>query len=226
MRVRQVLIGLVALGLLGVPLAAQRMENVPQAQQAPAAPAAALKVGVLDLQEALGRTKEGQKASEELQAEFAPRNAELQKLAQEIQEMDSRLRTQERTLSDDARVQLSRQLEQKRRAAQRLQEDIQADFQAAQNEHIAKIWANMQKVIDQYAREKGYTIVINSASANPSPVIYVAPSVEITDDLVRLYDQLYPVAAPPAKPAARPATPPPPQPQQQKPPQPPPQPPR
>ena len=223
MQLRHVLIALLAMGLASAPLLAQRMENVPQAQQPPAPAPAGLKVGVLDLNDAMARTKEGQKAFEELQAQFGPRQAELQKLAQDVQELEGQLRAQERTLSENARVQLGRQLEQKRRSAQRMNEDLQADLQTAQNDHLAKIWANMQKVIDQYAREKGYGIVINSAATNPSAVIYAAPAIEITDDVVRLYDQLYPVAAtPPAGPAKPPARPTPPaQPPQQKPPPPP-----
>jgi len=216
----RVLMALIILSLLSLPLVGQQMENVPAAQQAPPAATTTLKVGVLDMQEALERTKEGQKAMEDLQAQFGPRNAELQKLAQEIQDLENQLRRQERTLSDDARIQLSRQLDLKRRAAQRLQEDIQADFQVVQSDHANRILGKLQRVIDQYARERGFAIIINS-SANPNPVIYAAPAVEITQDIIRLYDQLYPLPA--AQPAATgaqkpPATPAPPQP---RPPQPP-----
>lgn len=234
MRLSHLSLAALALSLLAWPLhapdsGAQQMESVPQAQSAPSATAPVLKVGVLDLNEAVGRTKEGQKASEDLQAQFSPRNAELQKLAQEIQELENQLRMQERTLSDDARLQIARRIDQKRRTAQRLQEDFQADLQIVQNEHLGKIWANMQKVIDQYAREKGYGVVINSAATNPSPVIYAASAVDITEDIIRLYDQQYPVQEKPAasggqaKPAPKPAPPPaqtPPPPAQPKPPQP------
>ncbi|MFQ5926815.1 MAG: OmpH family outer membrane protein [Terriglobia bacterium] len=212
MTLRHSLLALVALGLLSFPLAGQQMENVPAARQTRPAPVATtLKVGVLDIQNAVGRTQEGQKAMEELQAQFAPRNAELQKLAQEIQELENQLRRQERTLSDDARVRLIRQLDQKRRTAQRLQEDLQTDFQIAQSDFIGKILTKMQKVIDQYARQNGFGVIINS-SANPTPVIYRASALDVTDDIIRLYDQLYPTttkapapgsqAKPPAKPTS------------------------
>lgn len=225
MPMSRVLMALLALSLANAPAAAQQMQNVPTAQQTSPAPATSgLKVGVLEIQQALERTKEGQKAMEELQVQFAPRNAELQKIAQEIQELENQMRRQERTLSEEARLQLSRQLELKRRQGQRMQEDIQAEFQIAQSDHVNKILAKMQKAIDQYARERGYSIIINR-SVNPDPVLYAAPAVDITDDIIRLYDQFYPLAAsPPAggaqKPAAQPAQPAP-QPPQPKPPQPP-----
>lgn len=213
MTLRHSLLALVALGLLSFPLAGQQMENVPAARQTrPAQVATTLKVGVLDIQNAVGRTQEGQKAMEELQAQFAPRNAELQKLAQEIQELENQLRRQERTLSDDARVRLIRQLDQKRRTAQRLQEDLQTDSQIAQSDLFGKILNKMQKVIDQYARQNGFGVIINS-SANPNPVIYRASALDVTDDIIRLYDQLYPIttkapaAGSQAKPPAKPTSP-------------------
>jgi len=218
MRLRLIVMTLTALALLSPYGAAQRLEEVPQAKPTPPpAPAAGLKVGLLDVQEAIGRTQEGQKASEELQAEFGPRQTQLQKLNQEITNLENQLRTQERTLSEAARLQLMRDLDRKRRAAQRDQEDLQADVQEAQSDRINNIWQKMQRVLDQYAREKGYAIIINSSPAN-SPVIYAAPAVDVTEDIVRLFDQAYPVATPkqPAPPA--PAG----QPQEKRPPQPPP----
>jgi len=212
MRLRLILMALMAVAVLSPSVMAQRLEEVPQAKPAPAA-VAGLKVGILDVQEAIGRTQEGRKASEELQAEFGPRQTELQKLTQEIADLENQLRTQERTLSDEARVRLLRQLDNKRRAAPRSQEDLQDDVQVAQSDRINAIWAKMQRVLDQYAREKGYAIIINSSPAN-SPVIYAAPAVDITEDIVRLYDEAHPVATSkqPAAPASQPQQKPPAQP--------------
>lgn len=193
MRLRLMLMGLAAVTLLSTSMSAQQLEEVPQAKPTPPA-VPGLKVGILDVQEAIARTREGEKASEELQAEFGPRQTELQKLAQEIADLENQLRTQERTLSDEARLQLLRQLDKKRRTAQRRQEDLQSDLQVAQSDRMNSIWKKMQRVLDQYARERGYAIIINSSPANSS-VIYAAPAVDITEDIVRLYDEAHPVAA-------------------------------
>lgn len=193
MRLRLMLMGLAAVTLLSTSMSAQQLEEVPQAKPTPPA-VSGLKVGILDVQGAIARTREGEKASEELQAEFGPRQTELQNLAQEIADLENQLRTQERTLSDEARLQLLRQLDRKRKVAQRRQEDLQTDLQVAQSDRMNSIWKKMQRVLDQYAREKGYAIIINSSPANSS-VIYAAPAVDITEDIVRLYDEAHPVAA-------------------------------
>jgi outer membrane protein len=62
----------------------------------------------------------------------------------------------------------------------------------------------MMDVLDRYARENGYTAVLDSSAQN-SPILYASSNVDITQDIIRLYDQAYPVkagAAPAAKPAA------------------------
>jgi hypothetical protein len=69
----------------------------------------------------------------------------------------------------------------------------------------------MLDVLDRYARENGYVAVLDT-SAQGSPVIYGSSQADITQDVVRLYDQAYPIkagtpaaAAAPAPKAATPA---------------------
>lgn len=206
MRTVRVLLILLAAGLLlAVPLAAQQFENVPQ--QKPAAPAAVTGVnfGIIDIQAAMARTQEGKKAVEALQAQFGPRQAELEKLQNDIRDLENQLRTQERTLAVEARLQLQRQIEAKRKALTRAQQDFQDEAQQAQEDHLSAIADKMQRIIDQYAREKNLSVIFNVFQGGP--IVFATPAVDITDDVVRLYDQTYPVAAgaatapPPARPA-------------------------
>jgi hypothetical protein len=67
----------------------------------------------------------------------------------------------------------------------------------------------MLDVLDRYARENGYVAVLDT-SAQGSPVIYGSSQADITQDVVRLYDQAYPIKAgtpAAAAPAPKPATP-------------------
>lgn len=193
--IRPLLLSVAAGLLLASPLAAQKFEDVPEAKQPapPAVPTTGVRVGIINIQLAMFRTQEGQKAAEELQARFNPQQAELQKLQEEIRDLENKLRTQERTLSDEARVQLMREIEQKRKEGARKQEDLQDAVQNAQSDYVRKISEKMQRIIDRYAREKNLSLVLNVFQGGP--VIYATPAVNITDDIVALYDQTYPVEA-------------------------------
>ena len=210
------LIALAAGLLLGGQLAAQQFEKVPEAKPAtPASTPAGVNIGVFNFQAAMASTQEGKKAAEELQAQFNPRRAELEKLQNEIRDLENQLRAQERTLSEEARLQLLRQIEQKRRLGTRLDQNLRDDIEEAQTEHINRIGQKMQRVIDQYARQKSLSVILNIYQGGP--ILYAIQGVDITDDIIRLYDQTYPVPAaagasqpPPARPSPPPRSNPPP----------------
>lgn len=166
-----------------------------------AAPAdAAIKVGTLSIRQAIVSTAEGKQASAELQSQFAPRSNELDNLRKQIQDAQSKLSQGERTLSDQEKARLQRQIDVWTRQFQRKQEDFQEDVTAAQNEVVDTIGQKMIEVLARYARENGYSVILD-VSSNTTPVLFASPGVDVTQDIVRLYDQAHPVkGAPPAAP--------------------------
>jgi len=70
---------------------------------------------------------------------------------------------------------------------------------------IDRIGRKMMDVLDRYARENAYTAIFD-ASAQGAP-IYVSNGVDVTPEIVKLYDQAYPAkaSATAAKPATKPA---------------------
>ncbi|MBI4466155.1 MAG: OmpH family outer membrane protein [Acidobacteria bacterium] len=194
MRTHRMAILVVAGLLLAGPVAAQQFENVPEAKPAQAAaPPAGANIAVVDFQGVMVNTQEGRKAAEDLRAQFNPRNAELEKIRNEIRDLENQARAQERTLSDEARMQLVRQMEQKRKMATRMEQDLRDDFEAAQNEIISRLGEKVQRVIDQYAQEKGLNLVLSISQG--SPIVFATRSVDITPEIIQLYDKNFPVQA-------------------------------
>ncbi len=177
---------------LAAPLAAQQFENVPEATPStPAPPENGVVIGVLNVQFVMANTQEGKKASEDLRARFNPQRAELERLQREIRELENQLRTQERTISDEARRQLIRELEDKRKQANRMQEDLRDDVEQVQGEYVNSIGLKLERIIDQYARENNLALVLNAFQGGP--IIWRAQTVDITADIIALYDRTYPV---------------------------------
>ncbi len=191
--------------LLLVPAAwAQTGTTGTPAHSAEAPAPAASKVAVLNFQAAIAGTGEGKQALAELQTQFAPRNAELENLNKQIEDLRTRLRNGTSTLSDDEKARLARQGDQLTRTLQRKQQDVQDDANEAQREVVDRLGRKMVDILDRYARDNAFGVVIDD-SQSPT-VLYAAPQVEITQDIIRLYDQTYPVKASATSPA-RPATP-------------------
>ena len=154
--------------------------------------AAAPKVGVISVQVAIQSTAEGKQAANELQSRFAPRQTELDNLRKQIEDLQTRLRTASNTLSDEEKARLAREGDQLTRTYQRKQQDSQDDFNEAEREIVDTIGRKMIDILDKYSKENGYAVVLDTSAQN-TPVIYAANTVDVTQDIIKLYDQSYPV---------------------------------
>ncbi|HKV04452.1 MAG TPA: OmpH family outer membrane protein [Candidatus Acidoferrales bacterium] len=177
------------------------------AQASTTAAQTASKVGVINIQAAIASTAEGKQAGAELQSQFAPRTNELQNMQKQIEEVRNRLQTGQTTLSDEEKARLTREGDQLTRSFQRKQQEFQDDTNDAQQDVVNRIGRKLVDVLDKYSKENGYSIILDTSSQQ-TPVIYAANQIDITQDIIRLYDQSYPVKAAAAttpKPAPKPA---------------------
>jgi outer membrane protein len=181
--------------------------------QGAAAPGAAAsgKIGVINVRQAIVGTAEGKQAAAELQSQFAPRQSELESMNKQINDLRQRLEASNGKLSQEEQTRLQREGELKARQLQRKQDEYQEDLNAAQADVFDRIGRKMVDVLDRYARENGYVAVLDSSAQN-TPILFASTNIDVTPEIVRLFDQAYPIkagASTPAtqKPAAqRPAT--------------------
>src|SRR4029077_11346624 len=185
------------------------------AQSAAPGSATGTKIGVISVRQAIASTAEGKQAGAELQSQFAPRQNELEGLNKQINDLRQRIDSGTGKLSPEELARLQREGEVKARQIQRKQDEYQEDVNAAQAEVFDRIGRKMIDVLDRYARENGYVVVLDTSAQN-TPILFASTGVDVTQDIVRLYDQAYPVkggapasTAPAAKPAQKPAAQPP-----------------
>lgn len=164
------------------------------------------KVGVINIRGAIGNTAEGKQASAELQSQFAPRQSELETLNKQINDLRTRLAACEGKCSQDEMGRLTQQGQKATQKFDRLNNELQEDVNSAQGEVMDRIGRKMVDVLDRYSRENGFTLVLDSSAQN-TPILYASTQIDVTQEIVRLYDAAYPVkgGAAPAKPAAKPA---------------------
>jgi outer membrane protein len=202
---------LFAMIALGAGMAATAMAQ----GAAPAAPPAAApaimagpptKVGVIQIQAALAATKEGQKAAAELETKLAPRKKELEGKQSEIKDLQDRLAKGGNTLSDSAKEDLTRNIDTKTKSYNRQLEDAQAELEQEQQKLVNVLGQKMMAVIDKFAQQNGFAIVLDVSNQN-TPVLYASNTVDITKEIVELYDKTNFAASapPPASGAAKPA---------------------
>lgn len=160
------------------------------------------KIAVINIQQAIAQTGEGKQALDALQKKYEPKRQALQRQQDEINALQDQLQKQQATLSDEERARLTRDLDQKQRLFKREQDDDQADWQADNQDTVQRIGQKMVKVINDYAQKNTFALVLDDSQL---PIYYVAKGVDITDPIVKLYDQANPAAAAPASSSAKPA---------------------
>ena len=170
------------------------------------APPASSKVGVIQIQTALLSTVEGKKAADDLQTRYEPKRNEIDAKQKELAALRDQLNKGSNTMSDEAKQSLAAEIEQKNRSLSRLAEDAQADFEQDRNRILQDLGQRMMVVIQKYAQNNGYSVILD-ISAPETPVLWASSGVDITSDIVALYDKNSPAASKPAPPPSKPAAP-------------------
>ncbi len=181
-------------------------QTTASAAPAPAATAAGpavtpSKVGVINIQEALINTKDGQKAAGELKSKFEPRQTEISKKQADIAGLQQQLSKGGNAMAEEAKQKIMRDIDQKNVSLKRDTEDANADLEQEQQRIMGELGAKMIGVLNKYATENGYALVID-ISSQQTPVLFASNTIDITRDIIALYDKA--AAAPGSAPAMRP----------------------
>jgi len=159
------------------------------AAPATGAPTGTVKVGIIDIQQAIIGTNEGARDFETLQKKFEPKRNELAGLNTEIENLKKQLNTQGDKMNEDARANLVKSIETKQKSLQRSAEDAQNDYQQQQNEIAQRILQKMAPVIDKYAKANGYGLLFDSSNPWPQgPLLWATSGVDITKTIVDAYN--------------------------------------
>jgi outer membrane protein len=169
---------------------------------APPPPAAPTRIATIFAQNAIVSTREGQKAAAALAARYDPKRRDFESKQTALQALRDRLKRGAATMSAAAKGELNQTIDARYTELKRLGEDIQSQVDEEQGTLLQTLGDKIVKVIDQYALDHGLAVVLD-VSPQQSPVLWAAPGIDITSEVVRLYDKVNPAAAaPPAVPPA------------------------
>jgi outer membrane protein len=163
------------------------------------------KVGVISIQGAIVGTKDGQKASQELDTKFVPKKKDFDARQNEIAQLQDQYNKGGNLMAEDKRNQLARDIDEKKKRLERDMQDAQEELQSEQQKVLQGLGQRMMAVIEKYAKDNGYTMILDVSNPN-TPVLYASSGIDITQDIVSLYDKTSSNGGP-ATPTAAPGTP-------------------
>ena len=176
--------------------------NAPSAASASAAPSGT-KIGTINIEQAIYASNEGQRDFEALNKKLEPKQTELKNLNDELDGLKKQLNTQGDKLNETSRANLVKEIEQKQKSFDRSIQDAREDAQNQQNDIAQRILQKMAPLIQKYANDNGYGLILDTSSPWPQgPVLMAGGAFDITKPVVDAYNAQSGIAAPPAAPAA------------------------
>jgi outer membrane protein len=170
------------------------------------AQSAGMKIGVFDANRVSEESDEGKRIASRLTALGDKKKAEISAKEKEIADLRQQLESQTLSLSPEKQTQLQKDIQKKGLELQQAQESARNEFQIEVSEAQNKFQDQLLRVISQFGRDEGFTLVLERATGG---VAFAAESIDVTTAIVDKFNQM--VKAPAdaaAKPAPTPSKPP------------------
>jgi Skp family chaperone for outer membrane proteins len=202
-------------GLLPVAAFAQASPAPPQpaapaAQTQPAPPppsAFPAKIALINFEQAVIATNEGQQVMIGLQKKYEPKQTQFEGLNTEIENLKKQAEAGRATMSADEYASRVKTIDTKQKQLDRDVEDTRTAFQSDQQDAYAKVAQKFDVVMRKYCADNGYTLLLNAGTQEPF-VMWIAdnPNPDISLAVIQAYNAVSGIAAPPpaAPSAARP----------------------
>jgi Skp family chaperone for outer membrane proteins len=169
----------IILGLLAAMLAAAQSGRAPR-------------VALVNIQDAILGTTDGQNADKALDAEFGPRKAALDEDRKAIAQKQSRL--DQEKLSDEERKKLQQEVDDATVVLNAKMDQADADLDKAQKKTLAELGKKMVAVIVEFATTTGYAMVFDT-STSQAPLLYTENATDITSEVIAAYETRHKSAA-------------------------------
>ena len=144
----------------------------------PALLAQELKIGFVSTERVFREAPPALKALKKLEKEFAPREAEVKKVADAAQALQVKLEKEGMTMSASQRRDREAELGRLTRDLQRMQREFREDLNLRKNEELATVLQGANKVIREIAEKEKYDLILQEA-------VYRSPRLDITDKVIK-----------------------------------------
>jgi outer membrane protein len=155
------------------------------------------KLAIINMNGVLAATRDGHSAVSELNARRAARSKEFEQKQSEILALQDQFNKGSNTLNESAKNALNATIAARTKAVRREMEDAQTELQDDEQKILQQLGEKILAVVQRYAHDQGYAMVVD-VGANASPVLYASADIDITKEVVELYDKSSAAQTPPS----------------------------
>lgn len=153
----------------------------------------AVRVGVMDQQMVMERTKGGKLALEDVKGYSMTRQKIINSDEQELKDLEQSLQDPSAKLTDQARQEKEEQLRSKMEAYQRRLQEFNREVQQKRVEMVAEYAQKIAAAAQVVAQKEGYTAILDKGNeALVRIVLYYQPALDVTESIIKEFDRQNP----------------------------------
>jgi outer membrane protein len=152
-----------------------------------------IRVGVMDQQVVIERTKAGKLALEEVKGYSMTRQKIIQADEQELKDLEQSLQDPNVKLAEQVRQEKEEQLRGKMEAFQRRLQEFNREVQQKQREMVVEYAQKIAAAAQAVGQKEGYTAILDKGNeALIRIVLYHQPALDVTDSVIKEFDRQNP----------------------------------
>lgn len=153
-------------------------------------PVLAGRIGFVDAEQVVSTVEQGKAKLKELEAWAGPERAKVEQLGARVGEIRQQISSQSAVAAPQVLDRLREDELNARRAFEDAKRDFERRLDKKQNELLGDIAVKVGTVASDYAKANDFDAIF---VLQAQPLIYVADSVNLTDQVIRLYNERFPV---------------------------------
>ena len=146
----------------------------------------ALKIGIVDVDQAISSTEEGKAAREEFQRKQRAAEAKLQPMLERYKALEEDLAAKKFVLSEEALYQKQLDLAEMRNQVQNRMKELEGQLQVDQKRLEGPLVAKLGEIVDDVGKSQGFTMILRRGTPG---VLYTREALDITDLIIERYNQ-------------------------------------
>jgi outer membrane protein len=145
-----------------------------------------IKIGVVDIDQAISSTEEGKAAREEFARKQREAEAKIQPLVERYRVLEEDLKAKKFVLSDDALFQKQLDLAEMRNQIQNKMKELEGQLQVDQKRLEGPLTKKLVQIIEAAGKNRGFTMILRRGAPG---VLYTREALDITDIIIEKYNQ-------------------------------------
>ncbi len=145
-----------------------------------------VKIGIVDIDQAISSTAEGKAAREELARKQREAEAEIQPLVDRYKEAEEDLKQKRFVLSDDALFQKQLDMQEMRTQIEGKMKELESKLQLDSKRLEGPLNRKLGEVIEATGKDGGFTMILQRGAPG---LLYTREALDVTDLIIEKYNQ-------------------------------------